>query len=121
REDHPQQPTSVYALHKMLGEQYHLLYAERHGIRTCCLRISNPYGPAQDRPDQAFGVVGTFLARAARGDDIAVFGGGRQRREYVYVDDLVDLFVLAVTHPAAPGQVFNAGGPAVTTVREMAE
>lgn len=121
REDHPQQPTSVYALHKMLGEQYHLLYAERHGIATCCLRISNPYGPAQDRPDQAFGVVGTFLARAAAGEDVAVFGGGRQRRDYVYVDDLVDLLLLAVTHPAAPGEVFNAGGPTVTTVREMAE
>jgi UDP-glucose 4-epimerase len=121
REDHPQEPTSIYALHKLLGEQYHLLYAERHGIPTCCLRISNPYGPAQDRPDQAFGVVGTFLARAARGDDITVFGGGRQRRDYVYIADLVDLLVLAVTHPAAPGQVFNAGGPTVTSVREMAE
>jgi UDP-glucose 4-epimerase len=105
----------------MLGEQYHLLYAERYGIPTCCLRISNPYGPAQDRPDQAFGVVGTFLARASRGDDIIVFGGGTQRRDYVYVDDLTDLMVLAVTHPAAPGEVFNAGGPTVTTVREMAE
>ena len=79
-ERHPVRPTDINGIHKAAAEQYHLLYAERHGIGTCSLRISNPYGPGQDRPDRAFGVVGTFLARAANGDDITLYGGGGQKR-----------------------------------------
>ena len=120
-EAHPQVPTSLYGLHKATGESYHRLYHELYGLATCMLRISIPYGPHQDRPDRAFGVVGTFLATAARGGEIALYGGGTQRREYVFVDDLVDLCVIAATHPGAVGQVFNAGGPRPVSVREMAE
>jgi nucleoside-diphosphate-sugar epimerase len=120
-EDHPQDPTSIYGLHKMLGERYHRLYAEHFGIQTCCLRISNPYGPGQDRPDHSFGVVGTFLGRAARGEELRLYGGGTQQREYVYIDDLVELLVLAVTHPDAVGASFNAGGPRPVSLREMTE
>jgi UDP-glucose 4-epimerase len=92
-----------------------------YGVQTCSLRISNPYGPGQDRPDEAFGVVGTFLATASRGGTIPLFGGGHQLRDYVYVRDLCELLELAVTHPAAVGEVFNAGGPRATPLREMAQ
>jgi len=121
REDHPQEPTSLYGLHKLIGERYHLLYHDLYAIPTCVLRISIPYGPHQDRPDRAFGVVGNFLATAAREGEIAVWGDGSQRRDYVYVDDLIDLVILAASHPAAPGQVFNAGGPVGVSIKEMAE
>lgn len=120
-EDHPQQPVSVYGVHKMLGEQYHRLYWEAYGIPTCSLRISNPYGPLQDRPDASFGVVGTFLARASRGQAIRLYGGGRQLRDYVYIGDLVRLCELAVLEPAAAGQAFNASGPEPVSLRQMAE
>ena len=120
-ESQPQLPTSLYGLHKQTGEGYHRLYHDLYGIATCVLRISNPYGPHQDRPDHAFGVVGTFLSAAAQGEPILLYGGGHQRRDYVYVDDLVDLCVRAVTDPAAAGRAFNAGGPRPVTLREMAE
>lgn len=121
REDAPVAPVSVYGVHKALGESYHLLYARVYGVQTCSLRISNPYGPGQDRPDEAFGVVGTFLATAARGGTISLYGGGHQLRDYVYVRDLCALLELAVTHPAAVGEVFNAGGPRPVRLRDMAE
>ncbi len=120
-EDHPQLPTSIYGIHKLLGEQYHRLYAHAHGLRTTVLRISNPYGPLQDRPGGRYGVVGTFLNRAARGEPITVYGGGRQLRDYLFIDDLTRLIELAATHPAAVGEVFNASGPAATSLRMMAE
>lgn len=120
-EDQPQQPSSVYGVHKMLGEQYHRLYWSAYGIPTTSLRISNPYGPHQDRPDGRFGVVGTFFARAARGEEILIYGGGQQIRDYLYVGDLVSLFEVAATHPAAVGEVFNASGPEPVSLREMAE
>jgi UDP-glucose 4-epimerase len=117
----PTAPVSVYGVHKALGESYHLLYARVYGVQTCSLRISNPYGPHQDRPDEAFGVVGTFLAAASRGETIPLFGGGHQLRDYVYVRDLCVLFELAVTHPDAVGEVFNAGGPGPVPLRGMAQ
>ncbi|MBC7679817.1 MAG: NAD-dependent epimerase/dehydratase family protein [Pseudorhodobacter sp.] len=119
-ESAPVAPVSVYGVHKALGESYHLLYARVYGVQTCALRISNPYGPGQDRPDAAFGVVGTFLAAAAQDRTIELFGGGHQLRDYVYVDDLCQLLEMAVTDPAAVGEVVNAGGPAATSLREMA-
>ena len=120
-EETPTAPVSVYGVHKALGESYHLLYARVYGVQTCSLRISNPYGPGQDRADQAFGVVGTFLATAARGETLRLYGGGHQLRDYVYVRDLCRLFELAVTRPEAIGDVFNASGRGGTSLREMAE
>jgi UDP-glucose 4-epimerase len=120
-EDHPQRPVSVYGVHKMLAEQYHRLYALAHEIPTTVFRISNPYGPYQYRPDAAFGIVGTFLARAARGEELQVYGGGHQLRDYIYIGDLVRLCEVAVTSPGSAGQAYNASGPEPVSLREMAE
>jgi UDP-glucose 4-epimerase len=120
-ENHPQLPTSIYGIHKLLGEQYHRLYARTYGLATTVLRISIPYGPHQDRPGSTYGVVGTFLSRAARDEPIPVYGGGKQLRDYLFIDDLTQLIELAATHPAAVGEVFNASGTSVTSVRLMAE
>jgi nucleoside-diphosphate-sugar epimerase len=120
-EDHPQRPTSLYGVHKLVGEEYYRLYHEVHGIMATCLRISNPYGPFQSRADREFGVVGTFIALALAGEAIRIYGGGRQLRDYVFVDDVIDVCIAAATKPAAIGQVFNVGGSSATTVREMAE
>lgn len=120
-EDHPQRPLSIYGVHKMLGEQYHQIYLDIHHIASTMLRISNPYGPLQDRPDSHFGVVGTFLARASRDEDIELYGGGRQMRDYLYIDDLCRLCELSVTRSEAVGQVFNASGPEPVSLRRMAE
>lgn len=120
-EEHPQEPTSIYGLHKMLAERYHLLYHEVYGLGVTSLRISNPFGPHQDRTDRAFGVVGTFLQIAWRNEPITLWGGGHQLRDYIYVEDLADLCVVAATHPAAVGKSFNASGPKATSLRQMAE
>lgn len=119
-ERHPLEPRSVYGVHKCLGESYHLFYARVHGVKTTSLRISIPYGPGQDRPDASFGVVGTFLAMAARDETIPLYGGGSQLRDYLYVGDLVELVEIAATSPAAVGEVFNASGPVATSLAEMA-
>jgi UDP-glucose 4-epimerase len=120
-ESHSQRPLSIYGVHKMLGEQYHRLYWETHGIPTCSLRISNPYGPLQGRPDAGFGVVGTFFLRASQDQTLRLYGGGHQLRDYLYIDDLVRLFELAATHPAAVGKAFNASGAGPVSFRGMAE
>jgi nucleoside-diphosphate-sugar epimerase len=120
-EDHPQLPTSIYGIHKLLGEQYHRLYARTLGLATTVLRISIPYGPHQDRPGNNYGIVGTFLEQAARDEPITLYGGGNQLRDYLFIDDLTELIETAATHPAAVGEVFNASGPSATSLRQMAE
>jgi UDP-glucose 4-epimerase len=120
-EETPMLPSSPYGVSKLAAEQYHLLYHELHGVPTTSLRISNPYGPYQDRPDRAFGVVGTFMAMAARDETIPLFGGGAQLRDYVYVDDVVDAMMLAATDPVAIGRVYNVGGNRPVMLREMAK
>jgi len=120
-ESHVLEPTSVYGIHKLTAERYHLLFHQVHGLPTTCLRISTPYGPHQARPDRSFGVVGTFLATAADDRTIELFGTGAQLRDFVFVDDLVDLVVRAAVHPAAVGRVYNVGGPEPVPLRRMAE
>lgn len=120
-EQHPQAPISIYGLHKTLADGYYALYNRIHGLSTVRLRISNPYGPHQYRTDRSFGLVGTFIDVAARDGDIVLYGGGTQLRDYIYIDDLIDVMILVGTHPGAVGKVFNIGGRAATSIREMAE
>jgi UDP-glucose 4-epimerase len=120
-EDHPLDPTSPYGLSKSVAERYHRFYHDVHGVRTTCLRISLPYGARQGRADRAFGIVGTFLAAAAAGETLPLYGGGHQLRDFVHVSDLVDLLVRAATDPAAVGRVYNAGGPRGRPLHEMAQ
>ena len=120
-EEHPCDPTSPYGLNKSIAERYHRFYHDVHGVQTTCLRISLPYGPRQGRPDRAFGIVGTFMQAAARGDALRLYGGGTQLRDFVYIGDLVELFLLVAEAPQAVGRVFNAGGPRGIALREMAQ
>jgi nucleoside-diphosphate-sugar epimerase len=119
-EAHPLRPTSVYGIHKMTAEHYYRLYHDLFGLQTCRLRISNPYGPCQSRADRAFGIIGTFLAAAAAGDPIRLYGGGASLREFIYVDDLTAALLLAGTHPAAVGNVYNVSGDEPMSLRQAA-
>ena len=120
-EDAPKRPMSVYGVHKQMADDYHRFYAEAHGIATTRLRITNAYGPLQFRPNCGFGLVGIFLDRALRNDEILLYGGGPQLRHPVYVDDITDAVVRAVTTPGAAGRAYNIGGPRSVSVRELAE
>jgi nucleoside-diphosphate-sugar epimerase len=120
-ETHPQVPTSVYGQHKATAEGYYRLYHDIYGLPTTCLRISIPYGAGQARPDSAFGVVGTFLATARRGAPIRLYGGGQQRRDFLHIDDLNDLFIRCATHSKAVGRAYNASSEESLSLRGMAD
>jgi UDP-glucose 4-epimerase len=120
-EDYPQEPVSPYGLHKMVADGYHRIYNRVHSVASVRLRISIPYGPGQERDDRSFGIVGNFFATAARGQQITLYGGGRQLRDFVFIDDVMDMVMIATTHPDAPGRAFNVGGGRGYTLREMAE
>jgi UDP-glucose 4-epimerase len=119
-ETHPTEPPDINGVHKLAIEHYHRLHAHTTGAQVVCLRLTNVYGPRQ-RLIGAAGVVPTFLARVLRGEPIALFGGGAQRRDLVYIDDVVDVLCRAATVEAAAGETLNVGRPQGVPLRELAE
>jgi CDP-paratose 2-epimerase len=99
-----------YGCSKGAADQYVLDYAHSYGLPTAVFRMSCIYGPHQfGNEDQ--GWVAHFLIRALAGEPITLYGDGMQVRDILYVDDLVDAFLLAHAHmPKIGGQAFNIGG-----------
>lgn len=107
---------SPYGCSKGAAEQYVLDYAKTFGLNTAVFRMSCIYGLHQfGNEDQ--GWVAHFLIRALNNEPITIYGDGRQVRDVLFVEDLVDAFLLAQKNISAiSGQVFNiGGGPSKTT------
>ena len=107
---------SPYGCSKGAAEQYVLDYARTFGVPATVFRLSCIYGPRQlGTEDQ--GWVAHFLIQAMHGRPITIYGDGKQVRDVLFVDDLVDAFLLARERPRAlSGRVFNVGGgPSHTT------
>jgi len=119
-EQHLLRPVDVNGVNKMAGEAYHILYHNVYGIRTCALRLTNTYGPRMRIKDARQTFVGIWLRAVMEGRPFEVWGG-EQLRDFTYVDDAVDAFLLAATTPAASGRIFNIGGESVISLRDLAD
>ncbi len=119
-EKHPLRPVDVNGINKLAGEEYHLLYSQVHGVPSTVLRLTNTIGPRMRVKDARQTFVGIWIRQILGGQPIEVWGGA-QRRDFTYVDDAVEAFLLAATHPDAVGGVFNLGGVGQVSLRELAE
>jgi UDP-glucose 4-epimerase len=90
----PIAPLSPYGTSKAAAEWYLGQYTRLHGLSTLALRMANVYGPRQDRHGEA-GVVAIFAGAAAAGRDVTIYGTGEQTRDYIFVDDVVQAWLLA--------------------------
>lgn len=109
-EDHPFDPHSPYGCSKATGDVYALDYARIYGLRTVSLRQSCIYGPRQfgveDQGWAAWFAIAAFLRRP-----ITIFGTGKQVRDLLHVDDLVELYLRAAERAeACAGRAYNIGG-----------
>jgi UDP-glucose 4-epimerase len=118
-ERHPLRPVDVNGINKLAGEEYHLLYSEVHGIRSTVLRLTNTIGPRMRVKDARQTFVGVWIRQVLEGRPIEVWGG-KQLRDFTDVDDAVEAFLLAATHPKAIGGVFNLGGVGRISLRDLA-
>lgn len=109
REDDLPHPDSPYAVSKWAAEQYLHTIGELWGLETVALRIFNAYGPHQSLPASHAPVVPRFLQQVLTGGSIIIFGDGKQSRDYVYVDDVVDALVAAATAKNVNRMVINIG------------
>ena len=120
-ERHLVHPVDVNGINKVAGESYHLVYNNVYGLRSCALRLTNTYGPRMRVRDARQTFLGWWIRQIVQGREIQVYGDGEQRRDFTYVDDAVEAFLLAAANDAANGEVFNVGGHGGVTLREMAE
>lgn len=120
-EKHPLHPVDVNGINKLAAERYYTLYHEVYGMRTVSLRLTNTYGPRMDLKSSTKGFVGVFLRKALLGEPIQIFGDGRQRRDFNYVDDVVEALLLAGVCETVNGRSFNLGHPRPYTLLEMVE
>lgn len=120
-ENHPIHPTDVNGINKASGEMYHKLYNEVYGLRTTSLRMTNTYGPRQLVKHPRQGFAGWFIRQAVRKEEIQLFGDGEQKRDFNYVDDVIDAFLSAAVSSEAEGECFNLGASPPASLRKFVE
>ena len=120
-ERHLLHPTDVNGINKMAGEWYHILYNNVYGIRATSLRLTNTYGPRQLMKHNRQGFIGWFIRLAIDGQEISVYGDGKQLRDLNYVHDVAESFLLAGASEKANGHVFNLGGLHPVSLLEIVE
>jgi UDP-glucose 4-epimerase len=119
-ERHPVRPVDVNGINKMAGEWYHILYNNVYDIRSCALRLTNTYGPRMRIKDARQTFVGVWIRLLLENKPFEVWGG-RQLRDFTYVDDAVDALLLCAVRDEAWGKVFNLGGHPVISLTDLAE
>jgi UDP-glucose 4-epimerase len=120
-ERQPPNPVDVNGINKLAGERYHVLYNNVYGIHTSVLRLTNTYGPRMLVKNNRQTAIGWLIRQAMDGEQIDLFGDGSQLRDFTYVDDAVDAFLMAGANDAANGQVFNVGAVEPVSLRELAD
>jgi nucleoside-diphosphate-sugar epimerase len=120
-EKHPLHPVDVNGINKIAGEQYHILYNEVYGIASSVLRLTNTFGPRMRIKDSRQTFLGIWIRNLLQGKAIQVFGDGKQRRDYNYVEDVVDAIILAAISDSTAGKAFNLGAPDPLSLEETAK
>ena len=128
-EEHPQResyrgavntlgPRACYDEGKRIGESLCMDFRRQHGVDARLVRIFNTYGPRMDPADGR--VVSNFIVQALGGEDITMYGDGKQTRSFCFVDDLLNGFLRLMDHPSEFGPV-NIGNDSEFTMIELAE
>ncbi|HEY5649425.1 MAG TPA: NAD-dependent epimerase/dehydratase family protein [Nitrospiria bacterium] len=115
-ESHPVQPVSPYGISKLAGEKYLHYYQKAAGISYVALRYANVYGPRQDPFGEA-GVVAIFSQKTLLNEQPVIYGNGKQTRDYVFVEDVVEAH-MAASEDGIQG-VFNVGTGVETSVNHL--
>jgi dTDP-L-rhamnose 4-epimerase len=120
-ETKPASLSSVYALSKFDQERLCLLIGRAYGIPAVALRFFNVFGTRQSLSNPYTGVLAIFASRLLNDRAPLIFEDGRQRRDFVSVQDIAQACVLALDTPAAAGRAFNVGSGQAYTIGEVAQ
>jgi UDP-glucose 4-epimerase len=113
KENNPTKPLSPYGLSKLVSE----MYTKFFNIDVSIVRPFNIYGPRQDPSNPYTGVISKFISAAKRNTPLIIFGDGKQTRDFIYVDDVIDAVLLVTEKPG----VYNIGTGKATSILELAK
>ncbi|MBI5032980.1 MAG: NAD-dependent epimerase/dehydratase family protein [Chloroflexi bacterium] len=117
-EDTPCLPVSYYGVSKLTSENL-LCLAANEGLRVTNLRMFSVYGPGQNLGNLKQGMVSIYLAYLLRGVEVPVTGSFERFRDFVYIDDIIDAWLRALSLPETPTSTYNLGSGKPTTVRVL--
>ena len=115
QETHETDPLSPYGISKLAGEKYLIYYHHVTGLKFVALRFGNVYGPRQDSEGEA-GVIAIFTKKFLKGDQPIINGTGKQTRDFVYVDDVVE--AIKGTLALDIQGIYNVGTGKETTIND---
>ncbi len=113
-------PLSAYGADKLGCELHARVASLVHGVRTVGCRFFNVYGPRQDPASPYSGVISIFFNRIGAGQGITIFGDGGQTRDFIYVADVVQALLIAMSQEADQLAVFNICTGTATSLLELA-
>lgn len=119
-EDSVIHPSSVYGIAKQVQGQLVHLVCPTIGVESVSFRYQNVYGPGQSLSNPYTGILSIFSTRIKNGNGINIFEDGKETRDFVYIDDVVDATILGLEVPEAKGHVFNVGTGVATDVLTVA-
>lgn len=102
-------PSSVYGITKQVQEQLVMTVCPTIGIEGVALRYQNVYGPGQSLSNPYTGILSIFSNLVMSGKSINIFEDGRESRDFVFIDDVVDATIKSLENPSARNEIFNVG------------
>ncbi len=119
-EDSKIHPGSVYGITKQVQGQLVHMVCQSIGIESVSFRYQNVYGPGQSLSNPYTGILSIFSTRIKNGNGINIFEDGKETRDFVYIEDIVDATILGLTVPGISGNAFNIGTGVATDVLTVA-
>lgn len=110
---------SPYALNKLAGEYYCRIFSHSYGLETVSLRYFNVFGPKQAPDDEYAGVVPKFIICMLNNQTPPIYGTGKQSRDFVYIDNIVEANILAASQKGLKCEVVNIGCGRADTILEL--
>jgi nucleoside-diphosphate-sugar epimerase len=103
-EEHPLYPSSPYAASKVAADRYCYAYWNTYHVPVAIIRPFNTYGPRH-----TYDVIPKFIELALKDENLTIHGDGKQTRDFTYVDDMIEAFLVMGSHPKAVGKAVNFG------------
>lgn len=117
----PTNPRGMYEITNLTAEKMVQVYHDVHKIPSICLRLTNIYGPRSQMKHDHYGVVNWFVRLAMEDKTIPVYGDGKLKRDFLYIDDCIDAMLRVTSTPDCYGEVINVGRPTASDFLTLAK
>jgi nucleoside-diphosphate-sugar epimerase len=121
QEDTLPKPLSVYGASKLSAEEYVKVFNRLYGLKTVVLRYFNVYGPRQPLGTKYSAVITSFIKNLTKNNSPAIYGNGKQTRDFIHVEDAVSANMLALSRNKAIGEIFNIASGKSVSINRLAK